>query len=83
MRSTPAVLNFVSFDLARFDLNPLIGYKIIDVMEVRSMTYLLLRRGAAQFITAIVRMHGKAVKLRHCPATVSAPASAPVQLGIG
>jgi hypothetical protein len=33
-----------------------------------------LHRGAAQFTTAIVRMLGKAVKLRHCPATVSAPA---------
>ena len=42
------------------------------------MTFLLLHRGAAQFTTAIVRMHGKAVKVRHCPATVSAPAPVPV-----
>jgi hypothetical protein len=35
---------------------------------------------AAQFTTAIVRMLGKAVKFRHCPATVSAPASALVVL---
>ena len=33
---------------------------------------------AAHLITAIVRMLGKAVKLRHCPATVSAPASTAV-----
>ncbi len=33
--------------------------------------------GAAQPTTAIARMLGKAVKLRHCPATVSAPASGP------
>jgi hypothetical protein len=42
------------------------------------MTYLLLHRGAALYTTAIARMHGKAVKLRHCPATVSAPAPVPV-----
>jgi hypothetical protein len=45
---------------------------------------------AAQFITAIVRMLGKAVKVRHCPATVSAtrlgsftpdPAQADIQPG--
>ncbi len=29
---------------------------------------------AAQLTTVIARMLGKAVKLRHCPATVSAPA---------
>lgn len=33
--------------------------------------------GRAQFTTAIARMLGKAVKLRHCPATVSATASWP------
>jgi hypothetical protein len=33
---------------------------------------------AAQRTTAIARMLGKAVKLRHCPATVSAPAQRPV-----
>jgi hypothetical protein len=33
---------------------------------------------AAQSTTAIARMLGKAVKLRHCPATVSAPAQRPV-----
>jgi hypothetical protein len=47
------------------------------------MTYLLFRRGAAQFTTAVARMHGKAVKLRHCPATVSAPAPVPVDRVIG
>jgi hypothetical protein len=43
-------------------------------MEVDSMTSLLLRLGAAQLITRIARMLGKAVKLRHCPATVNASA---------
>ena len=42
------------------------------------MTCLLLLLGAAQFTTAIARMLGKAVKFRHCPATVSAPAPVPV-----
>jgi hypothetical protein len=45
------------------------------------MTFRLLLRGAAQFAIAIVRMLGKAVKIRHCPATVSATASLPVVLG--
>ena len=45
----------------------------VDVMEVVSMTSLLPPRAAAQLIIAIARMFGKAVKLRHCPATVSAP----------
>jgi len=44
------------------------------------MTYRLPHEPAAQFTTAIVRMHGKAVKVRHCPATVSAPATTPVVL---
>jgi len=34
---------------------------------------------AAQSTTVIARMLGKAVKLRHCPATVSAPRPPPVQ----
>jgi hypothetical protein len=42
-------------------------------MEVVSMPSLPLFYAAAPLITAIVRMLGKAVKLRHCPATVSAP----------
>jgi hypothetical protein len=42
-------------------------------MEVVSMSSLPLFYAAAPLITAIVRMLGKAVKLRHCPATVSAP----------
>ena len=50
----------------------------VDDMEVRSMSFRLLLRGAANITTAIVRMLGKAVKLRHCPATVSAPAAWPV-----
>ena len=38
------------------------------------MTSLLQRgRATALFIIAIARMLGKAVKFRHCPATVSAP----------
>jgi hypothetical protein len=54
-------------------------------MEVASMTSLLRHsRAAAQLIIAIARMFGKAVKLRHCPATVSAPVSfAVVYRGIG
>jgi hypothetical protein len=43
-------------------------------MEVCFMASLSLLVGATQFITAIARMLGKAVKFRHCPATVSAPA---------
>jgi hypothetical protein len=39
------------------------------------MTSLLQPYAAAPHITAIARMLGKAVKVRHCPATVSAPAS--------
>ena len=38
------------------------------------MASLPQHRAAAQLTTAIARMLGKAVKLRHCPATVSAPA---------
>jgi hypothetical protein len=34
-----------------------------------------------QSTTAIVRMLGKAVKLRHCPATVSASGSTDVERG--
>jgi len=30
--------------------------------------------GTVKFTTIIARMLGKAVKVRHCPATVSAPA---------
>jgi hypothetical protein len=43
-------------------------------MEVDSMTSLQRLEVAAQPTTAIARMFGKAVKVRHCPATVSAPA---------
>ena len=45
------------------------------------MTSLPLNRWAAQLTTAIVRMLGKAVKFRHCPATVSAPRSTSVERG--
>jgi hypothetical protein len=48
-------------------------------MENGSMRYRLpgsIR--AAQFTTAIARMLGKAVKVRYCPATVSAASSRPV-----
>jgi hypothetical protein len=45
-------------------------------MEVASMASLLQRaRATALFIIAIARMLGKAVKFRHCPATVSAAVS--------
>jgi len=47
-------------------------------MEVVSMTSLLRLCAAAQLIIAIARMFGKAVKFRHCPATVSAPVSTAV-----
>ncbi len=50
-------------------------------MEICSVPYRLLRQRAAQNTTAIARMLGKAVKLRHCPATVSAPAQRPVLSG--
>jgi hypothetical protein len=46
----------------------------IDVMEIASMTSWPLLRAAAQLTIVIARMFGKAVKFRHCPATVSAPA---------
>ena len=52
-------------------------------MKVCFMSSLLLESRAAHFITAIVRMLGKAVKLRHCPATVSAPAVPPVETFVG
>jgi hypothetical protein len=42
-------------------------------MEAVSMTSLLQPCAAAQLIIEIARMFGKAVKFRHCPATVSAP----------
>jgi len=47
-------------------------------MKVSFMSSLLLVDRAAFLTTAIARMLGKAVKLRHCPATVSAPALAAV-----
>jgi hypothetical protein len=47
-------------------------------MEITFMPLRPLLLGAAHFTTAIVRMFGKAVKLRHCPATVSALALRPV-----
>ena len=53
----------------------------VDVMEIRSMASRLLRDGQRNSTTAIARMLGKAVKLRHCPATVSAPAPMPRRLG--
>jgi hypothetical protein len=43
-------------------------------MENASMAFRMLLHLEAQFIMAIARMLGKAVRLRHCPATVSAPA---------
>jgi hypothetical protein len=46
----------------------------IHGLKVYFMPSLLHSVQAAHLITAIVRMLGKAVKLRHCPATVSAPA---------
>jgi hypothetical protein len=49
-------------------------------MEIDSMASLLQPDAAAPLITAIARMFGKAVKFRHCPATVSAPASFSVVL---
>jgi hypothetical protein len=52
----------------------------VHVMEVVSMPSLLQPDAAAQLTTAIARMFGKTVKFRHCPATVSAPASLPVVL---
>jgi hypothetical protein len=46
----------------------------VDVVEVVSMASLLRHAiASAPLIIAIARMFGKAVKLRHCPATVSAP----------
>jgi hypothetical protein len=42
-------------------------------MEVVSMTSLLQPYVVAPLIIEIAGMFGKAVKLRHCPATVSAP----------
>jgi hypothetical protein len=45
------------------------------------MTFSAAPLKAAHFTTAIVRMLGKAVKLRHCPATVSALAFSAVVLG--
>ena len=47
-------------------------------MEIASMSSLPQLRAAAQLILVIARMLGKAVKFRHCPATVSAPVTAPV-----
>ena len=47
------------------------------------MTSLLLINWAVQLTTVIARMLGKAVKLRHCPATVSAPAGLTVVSVIG
>jgi hypothetical protein len=48
----------------------------VDVMETRSMTSRLHSQiVAVHLTTGIARMLGKAVKLRHCPATVSAPAT--------
>jgi hypothetical protein len=49
-------------------------------MEIDSMTSLLQPDAAAPLTTAIARMFGKTVKLRRCPATVSAPSSLPVVL---
>jgi hypothetical protein len=46
-------------------------------MEIGSMASLLQPDAAAPLTTAIARMFGKAVKFRHCPATVSAPISLP------
>ena len=43
----------------------------VDVIENQFMTILLVLL-AGEVTTAIIRMLGKAVKFRHCPATVSA-----------
>ena len=45
------------------------------------MTFRMLLHLEALFIMAIARMLGKAVKFRHCPATVSASRSVPVFIG--
>jgi hypothetical protein len=45
----------------------------VDVIEIHSMTALPSNFGWIRVTTLIVRMLGKAVKFRHCPATVSAP----------
>jgi len=47
-------------------------------MEVVSMPYRLPTEWRSTLITAIARMLGKAVKVRYCPATVSATALIPV-----
>jgi len=53
-------------------------------METRSMASRLLNRNeAAHYTTVFARMLGKAVKFRHCPATVSAPASVSVDSNNG
>jgi len=52
-------------------------------MENRSMASRLLSLCAAHSTIVIARMHGKAVKLRHCPATVSATAFLSVDSGCG
>jgi hypothetical protein len=46
----------------------------VDVIETGLMTSWSFRRGTPSLTTTIARMLGKAVQLRHCPATVSAPA---------
>jgi len=46
----------------------------VDVIETQIMTPLRPIWGG-QVTTSIIRMFGKAVKFRHCPATVSAPDS--------
>ncbi len=45
----------------------------VDITESRFRDFGLHARNAAATKTAIARMLGKAVKVRHCPATVSAP----------
>ena len=52
--------------------NPFVN---VHDMKVCFMSSRLSTQSATHFTHAIARMLGKAVKFRHCPATVSAPAS--------
>jgi hypothetical protein len=64
--------------------SPVVPAINVDVMEIGSMRYRLPgSMRAAQFTTAIARMLGKAVKVRYCPATVSAASSRARRIGCG
>jgi hypothetical protein len=59
--------------------SPVVPAINVHVMEIGSMRYWLpCTIMAAYLTTAIARMLGKAVKVRYCPATVSAASSGPV-----